>query len=133
MTLFEIPMKAGSGVALINPQHVSLVATPDHVQDTCLIYLTARRSQSSDSTFRHIATTAPLESVLRAFGPFVRVRRFQQITGNPWNVYYLRIAAIVSVWPLGDGRADVTMSDGQELTIEDEEVVRSANVEIISL
>ncbi|MFX1767998.1 hypothetical protein PWP93_36625 [Paraburkholderia sp. A1RI-2L] len=131
MNFVKIPTTSGTGTAFINAQHVSLVAKPDD-QDVSLIYL-AVKPKSPDSSFRSIATTAPLETILRAFGPFVRVKKFQPITGNPWNVYYLRLAAIVSVWPLGDGRADVTMNDGRELMIEDDEVLRSAGVEIISL
>jgi hypothetical protein len=135
MTFFKVPTEADNGTAvtaLINPQHVTLVATPDHRPDLCVIYLAGKRARYPE-TFRHISTTAPLEAVLKAFGPFVRVRKFQLITGNPWNVYYLRLAAIASVWPLGNGRADVTMSDGYELTIEDDDVLRSAGVEIKSL
>jgi len=132
VAFYEVPTETRTGIALVNSEQVTLLATPDHRRDLRIIYLMTGSRISSEYAKAEVATTASLDSLLEAFGPFVKVQRVQMI-GNPWNHYYVRLAAIASVEPLEDGRGSVRLMDGYELMIKDVSVFRGAGVEAISL
>lgn len=133
MALVQVPAETPTGFALVNPLHVVALASPDHRPDlTLIVLMLGARAGKDASRPNEVFCKAPVDVLLKAFGPFVRVRR-QQPQGNPWTDYHLRLASIASAYELRDGRAYVYMIDGYEYLIEDGSVLRGAGIEITVL
>ena len=123
MTLYRVPVRATRdhpGFALVNPENVYYIGQPENEQDGVCIDLGTDRSEPGFRRPARVWTRAPLEELLAHLGPFQQVEVARLPENRPWEVLFLRQAAIVKVEPIAaNSRARVTMRDGRTIDVAD--------------